>query len=134
VAEFLIAHIGHTLKTNEHVYWWKPESCGYTICVDKAGRYTEDEARRICQHPSCIVVRVLVAESIARTTPYYRTSNGTLAGLYDGGPHRPVENSAMVWRHLLNNRLLCSNTTTRPTPMTASKARAIYLTPGVFHA
>jgi thymidine kinase len=41
--EYLIAHIGHTHKGHEHVTWWKPNSCGYTVCIDKAGRYSEDE-------------------------------------------------------------------------------------------
>lgn len=125
--KYLIAHIGHTNKHHEHVTWWKPESCGYTICIDRAGRYSENEARDICQHGSCIAVRVQAVEPLARTTPYYRQSGGRLAKLYDGGPYRPVENKAQAWRHLLSNRLLCSKTTERPTPMPASKARAVYL-------
>lgn len=127
MSEFLIAHIGHTQKHDEHVTWWKPESKGYTICIDKAGRYSEEEARAICQYGSCIAVRLQAVEPLARSTPYYRQSNGRLAKLYDGGPHRPVDNDAQVWRSLLNNRILCSKTTERPTPMPASKARAIYL-------
>lgn len=127
MAEYLIAHIGHTTKSHEHVTWWKPESRGYTFCIDKAGRYSEDEARSICQHGCCIAVRVQAVESLARSTPYYRRTGGTLAKLYDGGPHRPVENESQAWRHLLSNRLLCSKTTQRPTPMPSSKARAVYL-------
>lgn len=125
--EYLIAHIGHTLRGHEHITWWKPESCGYTICIDKAGRYSEDEARSICQYGSCIAVPLPAVEPLALTTPYYRQSNGRLAKLYDGGPHRPVPNDAQAWRHLLSNRVLCSKTTEKPTPMTASKARAVYL-------
>lgn len=125
--EYLIAHIGHSSRHNEHVCWWKPESKGYTICVDKAGRYSEEEARSICFTGECIAVRVQAVESLARTTPYYRMTNGRLGKLYDGGPHRPVENESQAWRHLLSNRLLCSNTTEKPTPMPASKARAVYL-------
>lgn len=125
--EYLIAHIGHTLKGDEHVTWWKPDSRGYTICIDKAGRYSEDAARIICQYGASIAVPVGAVESLVRSTPYYRTNDGNLAKLYDGGPHRPVENEAQAWRHLLGNRLLCSNTTERPTPMPRSKSRAIYL-------
>lgn len=125
--EYLIAHIGHTQKHNEHVTWWKPDSKGYTICIDKAGRYSEEEARSICQYGSCIAVRIQAVEPLARSTPYYRQGDGRLAKLYDGGPHRPVENGAQAWRHLLDNRILCSKTTERPTPMPASKARAIYI-------
>ena len=125
--DYLIAHIGHTIKSHEHVCWWKPESCGYTICIDKAGRYSEEEARSICQYGGCIAVRVQAVEPLARTTPYFRQGSGKLAKLYDGGPHRPVPNEAQAWRHLLNNRMLCSKTTERPTPMPSSKARAVYL-------
>lgn len=125
--EYLIAHIGHTHREHEHITWWKPDSRGYTICIDKAGRYGEDEASSICQYGGCIAVRVQSVDSLARSTPYYRRRDGKLAKLYDGGPHRPVENDAQAWRHLLSNRLLCSKTTERPTPMANSKRRAIYL-------
>lgn len=125
--EYLIAHIGHTIKSKEHITWWNPDGRGYTICIDKAGRYSEREAREICRNGGNIAVRVQAVEPLARSTPYFRRSDGKLAKLYDGGPHRPVENEAQAWRHLLSNRLLCSRTTERPTPMPASKARAVYL-------
>jgi hypothetical protein len=127
MTEYLIAHIGHSGRHNEHVCWWKPDSKGYTICIDKAGRYSEEEARSICWTGECIAVPVQAVETLARSTPYYRRSGGRLAKLYDGGPHRPVENETQAWRHLLSNRLLCSKTTQWPTPMPASKARAVYL-------
>ena len=125
--KYLIAHIGHTGRHSEHVCWWKPDRMGYTICVDKAGRYSEEEARSICWSGECIAVRVQAVESLARSTPYYRRTNGRLGNLYDGGPHRPVANESQAWRHLLSNRLLCSKATEKPTPMPASKARAIYI-------
>ena len=127
MSQYLIAHIGHTARHSEHVCWWKPESRGYTICIDKAGRYSEEEARSICWTGECIAVRVQAVEPLARSTPYYRQGNGRLAKLYDGGPHRPVENEAQSWRHILNARLICSKTVEKPTPMPSSKARAIYL-------
>jgi hypothetical protein len=127
MSKYLIAHIGHTQRHNEHVCWWKPESKGYTICIDKAGRYSDDEARSICHTGECIAVIVEAVEPLARSTPYYRMTNGKLGKLYDGGPHRPVDNEAQAWRHLLNNRLLCSKRTERPTPMPSSKLRAIYM-------
>lgn len=125
--QYLIAHIGHTLKEHEHICLWKPDSKGYTICIDKAGRYSETEARSICQYGGSIAVPLQAVETLARSTPYYRRRDGTLAKLYDGGPHRPVVNDAQAWQHLLGHRLLCSKTTEKPTPMPASKARAIYL-------
>ncbi len=126
MAEYLIAHVGHTGKSNEHICWWKPESRGYTICVEKAGRYTEDEARGICALSECIAVPVDAVASLARTTPYYRLSNGTLANMYDGGPHRPVENSRKAWTTLKLTALIIGRYA-KPTPIAPSRARAIYL-------
>lgn len=127
MTQYMIAHIGHTQRLNQHVCWWKPDSRGYTICFDKAGLYSEEEAKSICHTGECIAVPVLAVQPLLRSTPYYRLSGGKLAKLYDGGPHRPVDNEAQAWRHLMNNRLLCSKTTAKPTPVPASKATAIYL-------
>lgn len=127
MSQYLIASIGHTGRHNEHICLWKPDSRGYTICIDKAGRYSEDEARRICLYGASIAIRVELVEPLARSTPYYRMTNGSLARMYDGGPHRPVPNDTKAWRHLRANRLVCSLTTEKPTPMPSSKARAIYL-------
>lgn len=124
---YLIAHIGHTIKSNEHITWWKPESRGYTFCIDKAGVYTEDEARDICRTGACIAVPKEVAEPMARSTPYYRRSDGTLNKLYDGGPHRVVPNDHLIWKALLSGRLSKCAHPEKPTPISASKARSIYL-------
>ncbi len=125
--EYLIAHIGHTHRECEHITWWNPGSKGYTVCIDKAGRYSEDEAREICKYGGCIAVEASTVTSLARSTPYYRRTDGNLYKLYDGGPHRPVPNDAQAWRHLLSSRLICSKTVERPTPIASSKARAIYI-------
>lgn len=125
--EYLIAHIGHTIKSHEHITWWKPAHCGYTICIDKAGVYSEDEARRICENESrCIAVLKVHAEAFARSTPYYRKSDGTLAKLYDGGPHRPVPNSQEAWKHLLAARLSGCAHPIKPTSIGA-RGRSIYI-------
>ena len=128
MAEHLIAHIGHTIKSHEHVTWWKPDHRGYTICIDKAGRYTADEAEAICRCGSSIAVSVQDVEPLARSTPYYRRNNGTLGKLYDGDSHRPVPNSRGCWDALMARRLYPSATikTERPTPI-GVKARAIYI-------
>lgn len=127
--EYLIAHIGHTTKSSEHVVWWKPDSNGYTICVEKAGRYSDDEAIAICRHGSCIAVPVEHVEPLARSTPYYRRSNGTLNKLYDGDRHRPVPNSSGCWDALMSFRTYPPQLVKaeKPTPIAPSKARAIYL-------
>lgn len=126
--EYLIAHIGHTIKEHEHVCWWKPDSKGYTICIDKAGLYDEAEARANCSNGSCIAVEKHIAERFATSTPYYRRQDGRLAKLYDGGPHRPVPNSREAWQYLMSGRLHgCAHPYEPPTPISAKKSRAIYL-------
>lgn len=129
MSEYLVAHIGHTGKHCEHVTWWKPDSRGYTICIDKAGRYSAAEAASICNvnHSECIAVPVESVAPLARSTPYYRRSNGTVAKLYDGGPHRPVPNSRECWTALVACRTYpVAFKHAKPTPIGA-KARAIYL-------
>ena len=126
MSTYLIAHIAHTSKHSEHVCWWKPDSNGYTICIDKAGQYNEDKARDICQSGLCIAVQIDTATAVSRSTPYYRKTNGELARLYDGGECRPVPNDLQVWKHLLAGRLGGCAHPYKPTPIGA-KARAIYL-------
>ena len=125
---YLIAHIGHTNKSYEHVMWWRPASRGYTICVEKAGRYSAEEAEKICQNGSCIAVLEKDVEPLALSTPHYRRNDGTLGGMYDGGPHRPVPNSRQCWAALMKSRQYPpqGHEVERPTPIGA-KARAIYL-------
>ena len=126
MADYLIAHVGHTGRLDEHICWWKPDSRGYTICTGKAGRYTEDEARRICTSSECIAVPEDAAVALSRTTPYYRLPNGTLGKLYDGGPHHPVENSRKAWAEIKLAAVVIG-TYAKPTPIAPSKSRAIYL-------
>lgn len=125
-ARYLIAHIGHTSKSSEHVTWWKPDSRGYTICIDKAGLYSEAEARSICQYSGCLAVPKEAVEPLARSTPYYRLHNGNLARLYDGDNHRPVPNSSEAWKALILASIASSRGGSRPTPIGA-KARAVYI-------
>ncbi len=35
--------------SNEHSSWWGPKRSGYTWLIENAGRYTRDEALRICK-------------------------------------------------------------------------------------
>ena len=126
--QYLIAHIGHTQKWSEHICWWRPESRGYTICIDKAGLYSADEAKAICQYGGCVAVEKTLAEELARSHPYYRLPNGNLAPLYDGDSHRPVPNSKEAWSKLLFAHPFSTPKLSRPTPIGA-RARAIYLAP-----
>lgn len=124
--KFLIAHIGHTTKWCGHITWWKPDSCGYTVCIDKAGIYMEGEARSICRSGLCIAVPKADVQKLARSTPFYRAGGGILARMYDGGPHSVVENSREGWKALMAARLDCGKAD-KPTPISKAKAGAIYL-------
>ncbi|MBE5528412.1 hypothetical protein A9J41_12955 [Laribacter hongkongensis] len=124
--EYLIAHIGHTMKCYEHVCWWKPDSRGYTICVEQAGRYDEAEALSICTRTGlCIAVPVDAVTNLVRTTPYYRLPDGSLAKMYDGEKHSPVPNGHEEWQALIATRL-DTGEHDKPTPI-GKKSRAIYL-------
>lgn len=124
---FLIAHVGHTSRTNEHVVWWAPDRCGYAWCVDNAGLYSESEARSICHGTtSCIAVAKEVVESLSLGTPYYRRSDGSLDRLYDGGEHNVVPNTRDAWKTLMAHALPKGEKTVTPTPI-GSRSRAIYL-------
>lgn len=127
MAEYLIAHIGHTTKWLEHITWWRPDSKGYTFCIEKAGLYGEGEARSICQYGDCIAVTKSAAAAISKSTPYYRRTGGELARLYDGGEHVVVPNSKEAWAHLMSHSLKAASKTEKPIPMAPTKARAIYL-------
>jgi len=126
MSDYLIAHIGHSI--HEHIVWWKPDERGYTVCIDKAGKYSETAAQAICRPGSCIAVTMRVALEFARGTPYYRLSTGDLARLYDGGEHRVVPNSKEAWKYLLAWRLDTEgmDKPSKPTPI-GRKSRAIYL-------
>ncbi|OWY39369.1 hypothetical protein CEK28_08605 [Xenophilus sp. AP218F] len=132
MSQYLIAHIGHTTRYCEHIIWWRPESKGYTVCTDKAGTYTEQEALSICSplRGLCIAVSKESAAKLARTTPYYRRPDGSLAKMYDGDVLAPVPNGRAVWRALGDARLN-SWQMDKPTPIPPSKSRAIYLPPNL---
>lgn len=126
MSRYLIAHIGHTGRA-DHIVWWKPDSRGYTICINKAGEYSEEEAKGILSSGLCMAVTREVAEKFARSHPYYRRSSGDLAPLYDGQNHRPVPNSREAWAHIKLNTLPLPQKAEKPTPISINKARAIYL-------
>jgi len=127
MSKYLIAHIGHSANHCEHICWWKADSKGYTICIEKAGLYDEKEAIDICKHGGCIAIKKDAVKELAQSTPYYRRVNGVLARLYDGGEHIVIPNGKSEWAALMKVRLYCG-TTEKPTPI-GKKARAIYLPP-----
>lgn len=126
MSHYIIAHIGHSTKWSEHIHWWKPESMGYTFCLERAGLYDLKEAEAICDNGLCIAVSKFDAEKIAKGEPFYRRSDGELARMYDGHCVAVVPNSADAWSHLFLSCISPSRKIDRPTPI-GKKARAVYL-------
>jgi hypothetical protein len=124
---YLIAHIGHTTNCHQHITWWRPNNRGYTVVIDSAGRYSDADAADICKCGSCIAISEDLIKPVVRSTPYYRRHDGLLAPLYDlAGP--VVENSRASWAYILANAAFkAARGIDKPTPISAPKARAIYL-------
>lgn len=40
----------YLIWSNEHQAWWRPNSRGYTLYVDRAGRYSWEDAFKIASH------------------------------------------------------------------------------------
>lgn len=40
----------YVIWSNEHSAWWGPKHCGYYTHLSSAGRYTRDEALKVCVH------------------------------------------------------------------------------------
>ncbi len=45
--KYLIESMEHTI--DDTIAWWKPNNSGYTCSVDLAGRYSKDDAEKICE-------------------------------------------------------------------------------------
>ncbi len=41
--------VQYLVWSHEHSAWWRPNSLGYTTFMDKAGRYSREEAIEICR-------------------------------------------------------------------------------------
>jgi len=39
----------YLIWSNEHCRWWAPNHCGYVSIISHAGRYTRQEAEKICE-------------------------------------------------------------------------------------
>ena len=126
MSHYLIAHIGHTTKSHEHILWWMPQGRGYTFCIEQAGLYDLKEAAAICETGICLAVAQADVQPIARTTPYFRKSDGSLAKLYDGGDLVVVANNKHAWDALMAARIHPEHRALKPT-LIGAKARAIYL-------
>ncbi|MBP6861372.1 MAG: hypothetical protein KBC57_03335 [Neisseriaceae bacterium] len=56
---YFVISLGHSKKADDFILFWRPDNCGYTFCVEKAGLYTEQQ----------------VLDSLG----YYNSGDGTLA-------------------------------------------------------
>lgn len=60
---YLIFSSEHTFE--DAAMWWRPNSCGYTEVITEAGRYTYEEARKICHNVAEPENEHMIPESIA---------------------------------------------------------------------
>lgn len=63
---FLILSHHRPTFNKDLALWWAPRSLGYTIDVDKAGRYGKREAEAICKHGEATMVPVPEAKRWTR--------------------------------------------------------------------
>lgn len=69
---FVVLSVKYTLGKN-FLSWWGPNRCAYYLCLESAGRYTEEEAREIERNCGADVARaipLIVAERMARRFVY----------------------------------------------------------------
>lgn len=98
--EYLIASVKHTTKDTPHIIWWRPDSRGYTPVIDRAGRYTAEEAAKLNDGIDVIAVKASVVGHFSRPTPYYKPA----CKYYDHeGP--VVQNIVQNWNGLRISRL-----------------------------
>jgi hypothetical protein len=69
---WLIVSLKHTHRDDEHITFWRPDRCGYTPVVSRAGDYDLEFARDHNDGVDNIAVPRAVVEAISRGTPYYK--------------------------------------------------------------
>lgn len=73
----------YLIWSNEHVAWWRPDGCAYTVSIEHAGRYSREQAMKICKganygfmqdttNPNEIPVLEADALETMRAKPYKR--------------------------------------------------------------
>lgn len=55
--------------SNEHHAWWGPGRAGYTTLTHMAGRYSKEEADRICEQANCWIPRAHPPNEVACLAP-----------------------------------------------------------------
>jgi hypothetical protein len=101
MSAYYIASIKHTISDHEHITWWGPNWCGYTLVVGPGiGRYDEADAMKLNDGEDCIAVPVEAVEALLSPTPYYKPG----ARFYDT-PGPVVDNTRKNWRALLDASL-----------------------------
>lgn len=83
--QMYVIYAGDRSRCSDEIVWWGPDQRGYTTVLDRAGRYTREEAERL-QCGETIPVPVEMAEAAAvsvvpKEQPIVRYVNDRIAGL-----------------------------------------------------
>jgi len=97
---WLIVSLKHTSSRDEHITFWRPNRCGYTPVVPRAGDYDVDFARDHNDGVDHIAVPRAVVEAISCPTPYWKPG----AQFYDHAG-AVVDNDRDHWGALILARL-----------------------------
>jgi hypothetical protein len=103
---YYIASLKHTQKHHEHITFWGPNNCGYTLVVgETTGQYTRDQALKLNDGYDNIAVPVESVKALCSPEPFYRRASGQAARFYDT-PGPVVDNTRANWNFLLSASLV----------------------------
>lgn len=78
--EWVILSLKWSQGSDDYV-WYKPKSQGYTADLNRAGRFTKEEARSLVMEGVTLAVPLEAAESLSESVRLVRTDAATLRAM-----------------------------------------------------